>query len=220
MTDHIKGSYVPPKKHSNGTLARAAFVQTLVDNPYAIKPDNSRLATGASGAANSQARINTSNTLAGSANTNISNQERVHQRTSDNPLLTMLLRQRIDKAQFLAGQKYQNAHFISTGQTGQGIDYSRQRVDCSLRPTSLAERQLQASDLIGQANQALKLYGVNEKDTLEAVLRVQKIAGEGLNVTQYCRLVRGLKSSKSVSKQMNHLREDLNVLVTLWRLGE
>lgn len=199
MNDPMRGTYKPPKKHKNRQMSRTAFIQTEVDNPYSVPPSSPQISKQDAGFKGGK--------------------ERVYRRISDNPLLTMLARKRIDDAQFLAGQKYQNAHLILTGQMGQGMDYSRQRVDCSQMPTSLAERQLQASDVIRHANGHLKLYGMNEKDDMEAVLRVQKIAGEGLSVTQYCQIIRGLKSSKSVSKQMEFLRHDLSALAQYWRLS-
>lgn len=142
--------------------------------------------------------------------------ERVTRRVSDNPLLQLLSRGKISQAEFLAGHKYLAAHLICTGQTGQGIDYSRQRVDCSLAPMSLSEKQMHASDLIRNANRELKAEGKNEKSPIEATLRIQKIAGEGLNVTQYCKLVRGLTSNKSISKQLGFLKDDLSVLAKFW----
>lgn len=141
---------------------------------------------------------------------------RVVQRTSDNPLLEMLNRKRIDQAQFLAGYKYMAAYLICTGQTGAGIDYARQRVDYCSPPTTLTEKQINAQDLIRNANQTLLRTGHNQRGEDEAVIRIQKIAGEGLTVTQYCWIVLGLKSSKSISKQMTNLRDDLSVLAKYW----
>lgn len=142
--------------------------------------------------------------------------ERVTRRVSDNPLLQLLSRGKISQAQFLAGHKYLAAHLVCTGQTGRAIDYSRQRVDCSLTPMSLSERQIYSSDIIRNANRELKVQGRNEKSSIEAILRVQKIAGEGLNVTQYCKLVRSLTSNKSITKQLGFLKDDLSVLAKLW----
>ena len=142
--------------------------------------------------------------------------ERVTRRVSDNPLLQLHSRGKISQAQFLAGHKYLAAHLVCTGQTGQAIDYSRQRVDCSTAPMTLSEKQMHASDLIRNANRELKADGINEKSPMEAILRIQKIAGESLNVTQYCKNVRGLTSNKSISKQLGFLREDLSVLAKLW----
>lgn len=142
--------------------------------------------------------------------------ERVTRRVSDNPLLQLLSRGKISQVQFLAGHKYLAAHLVCTGQTGQGIDYSRQRVDCSLAPMTISEKQMQASDLIRNANRELKVHGRNEKNPLEATLRIQKIAGEGHNVTLYCNKTRGLTSNKSISKQLGFLKEDLSVLAKLW----
>lgn len=142
--------------------------------------------------------------------------EKVARRTSDNPLLLLLSRNSIDQAEFLAGHKYMGAHLVCTGQTGQAIDYSRQRVDCSTAPMTLSEKQMQASDLIRNANRELKSGGVNEKSANEAVLRMQKIAGEGYSVTQYCKNIRGLTSTKSVGKQLGFLRDDLILLAKYW----
>lgn len=142
--------------------------------------------------------------------------ERVTRRVSDNPLLQLLSRGKISQAQFLAGHKFLAAHLVCTGQTGQGIDYSRQRVDCSLPPMSISEKQMHASDLIRNANRELKAEGQNEKSPIEAALRIQKIAGEGMNVTQYCKVVRGLTSNKSISKQLGFLKGDLSVLARFW----
>lgn len=142
--------------------------------------------------------------------------ERVTRRVSDNPLLQLLSRGKISQAQFLAGHKYLAAHLVCTGQTGQGIDYSRQRVDCSLAPMTLSEKQIHASDIIRNANRELKAEGQNQKSHLEATLRIQKIAGESLNVTQYCKVIRSLTSNKSISKQLSFLKEDLSVLAQLW----
>lgn len=142
--------------------------------------------------------------------------ERVTRRVSDNPLLQLLSRGKVSQAQYLAGHKYLAAHLVCTGQTGQGIDYSRQRVDCSLAPMTISEKQMHASDLIRNANRELKAEGRNEKSPIEATLRIQKIVGEGHNVTQYCKAVRGLTSNKSISKQLGFLKDDLSVLARLW----
>lgn len=190
MKQQMTGIYSAPKKHPNPAQRRAAFIQDYVENPYAGLPKKG------------QAK----------------GQERVYRRTSDNPLLTLLARQYIDQAQFIAAQKYLNAHLISTGQSGQAMDYTRQRVDGGNAALTLTEKQVQASDVLRQANRELKANGVNEKSPMEAVLRVQKIVGEGFSVTQYCQVIRGLKSSKSVSKQMKCLREDLTVLAQFWNL--
>lgn len=141
---------------------------------------------------------------------------RVVQRTSDNPLLEMLNRKRINQAQFLAGYKYMAAYLICSGQAGMGTDYARQRVDYTSSPTTLTEKQINAQDLIRNAKQELKRQGHNQRNAEEAAIRIQKIAGEGLTVTQYCAVVLGLKSSKSVSKQMENLRDDLSVLAKYW----
>lgn len=190
MRQQMTGTYVPPKKHANSAQKRAAFIKDTVDNPYAGLPAQGQLR----------------------------GKEQVYRRTSDNPLLTMLARQYIDQAQYLASQKYLNAHLISTGQSGIGMDYARQKVDGGGVALTLTERQLQASDIIRAANRELKANGRNDKSPMEAVLRVQKIVGEGLTVTQYCQIIRGVKSSKSVSKQMACLREDLTVLAQMWGL--
>lgn len=141
---------------------------------------------------------------------------RVVQRTSENPLLEMLNRKRINQAQFLAGYKYMAAYLICSGQAGMGTDYARQRVDYTSPPTTLTEKQINAQDLIRNANQELKRQVHNQRNAEEAAIRIQKIAGEGLTVTQYCAVVLGLKSSKSVSKQMENLRDDLSVLAKYW----
>lgn len=141
---------------------------------------------------------------------------RVLQRTSDNPLLQMLNRKRINQAQFLAGYKYMAAYLICSGQAGMGTDYARQRVDYTSPPATLTEKQINAQDLIRNANQELKRRGHNHRNAEEAAIRIQKIAGEGLTVTQYCAVILGLKSSKSISKQMINLRDDLSILAKFW----
>ena len=174
----------------NPHMRKSAFSKTEVDNPYAIGEQATK-----SGA-----------------------KERVYRRTSDNPLLVMYNRGSLNDAQYLAARKYLNAHLICTGQMGQGTDYSRQRVDCSPMPTTLTERQLQASDIIRNANRELMRAGQNEKDRMEAMIRVQKIIGEEWTAAQYCEQVRGLTSSKSVKKQLGFLRDDLTLLAKYWGL--
>ncbi|MEP2978976.1 MAG: hypothetical protein ABJO86_05795 [Lentilitoribacter sp.] len=200
LRTQMQGTYTPPnpssiklkpgpKKLPKGTHG---FVLSHVDDPYAQKTsqlDKPSLQT---------PKI------------------RVVQRSSDNPLLELLNRKRIDEAQFLAGHKYMGAYMICLGHTGQGIDYSRQRVDCASAPMTLTEKQINAQDVIRNANRALLKYGHNIRCENEAVTRIKKIAGEGLSVTNYCCSVLGLKSSKSVSKQMIYLREDLSVLAKHW----
>lgn len=141
---------------------------------------------------------------------------RVVQRTSDNPLLDLLNRKRITQTQFLAGYKYMGAYLVCSGQTGNAIDYARQRVDCASPPVTLTEKQINAQDLIRNANQELAKYGQNQRSDDEAVTRIQKIVGDGFTVTQYCAVVLSLKSSKSVAKQMANLREDLSILAKYW----
>ncbi|MEP3196344.1 MAG: hypothetical protein ABJO57_00605 [Lentilitoribacter sp.] len=200
LRTQMQGTYTPPnpssiklkpgaKKLPKGTHG---FVLSHVDDPYAQKTnqlDKPSLQT---------PKI------------------RVVQRSSDNPLLELINRKRIDEAQFLAGHKYMGAYMICLGYTGQGIDYSRQRVDCASAPMTLTEKQINAQDVIRNANRALLKCGHNIRCENEAVTRIKKIAGEGLSVTNYCCSVLGLKSSKSVSKQMIYLREDLSVLAKHW----
>lgn len=141
---------------------------------------------------------------------------RVVQRTSDDPLLELLNRKRITQAQFLAGYKYMGAYLVCSGQTGNAIDYARQRVDCASPPATLTEKQINAQDLLRNANQELAKYGQNQRNADEAVTRIQKIVGNGFTVTQYCAVILGLKSSKSIAKQMANLRGDLSVLAKYW----
>lgn len=189
----VTGKYIPPNKSKATTTRRkknalpAGFIHDDVDNPYAEKNTSTKM-----------------------------DQVKTIRRISDNPLLRLLTKGLLTQSQFLAGHKYMGAHLICTGQTGQGIDYSRQRVDCSIAPLTLTEKQMHASDIIKFANRELCRKGCNEKSTNEAVLRVQKITGESHTVTQYCLQVRGLTSSKSVSKQLGFLRKDLTVLAKLW----
>lgn len=191
----VTGKYIPPNKAKAVTKDRqknalpVGFIHDDVDNPYAEKN------------ANNHAKLDRIKTV---------------RRVSDNPLLLLLTKGLLTQSQFLAGHKYMGAHLICTGQTGQGIDYSRQRVDCSTAPLTLSEKQMHASDIIKFANRELCREGCNEKSENEAVLRVQKVTGECHTVTQYCRHVRGLTSSKSVSKQLGFLRKDLTVLAKYW----
>lgn len=191
----VTGKYIPPSKskaitskRKNNALSKG-FIHDDVDNPYAEKN------------ASKHPKIDKIKTI---------------RRVSDNPLLLLLTKGLLTQSQFLAGHKYMGAHLICTGQTGQGIDYSRQRVDCSTAPLTLTEKQMHACDIIKFANRELCRKGCNEKSTNEAVLRVQKITGECHTVTQYCLQVRGLTSSKSVSKQLGFLRKDLTVLAQHW----
>lgn len=200
LRTQMQGTYTPPtppsiklkpsaKKLPKGTHG---FVLSHVDDPYAQR-------------ANQLEKL-----------TPQTPKIRVVQRSSDNPLLELLNRKRIDEVQFLAGHKYMGAYMICLGQTGQGIDYSRQRVDCASAPLTITEKQINAQDIIRNANHALLKFGHNIRCRDEAVTRIKKIAGEGLSVTSYCCSVLGLKSSKSVSKQMTFLRKDLSVLAKHW----
>ncbi len=144
--------------------------------------------------------------------------EKVYRRVSDNALLWLFSRSKISESQFLAGNKYMNAHVITTGQAGHSIDYSKQRVDTSLSHLTLSEKQMTASDIIRNANRELMVYGVNDKNKIEAVLRMQKIAGEGYSVTDYCKDVWGKNHNKIVSKQLINFKKDLDVLAEYWGL--
>lgn len=200
LRTQMRGTYKPPNSQSIKLKPNAkklpkgsqGFVLSQVDDPYALSDVSDQHQSIAKP------------------------QTRVVQRTSDNPLLELLNRDRIDQAQFLAGHKYMGAYLVCMGQTGQGIDYSRQRVDCASAPLTLTEKQINAQDVIRNANQALLKFGQNNRDKNEAVIRIKSIAGEGLTVTQYCISILRLKSSKSISKQMAFLREDLTVLAKHW----
>lgn len=200
LRTQMQGTYKPPNSQSIKLNPNAkklpkgsqGFVLSQVDDPYALSDVSDQLLTSSKP------------------------QTRVVQRTSDNPLLELLNRNRIDQAQFLAGHKYMGAYLVCMGQTGQGIDYSRQRVDCASAPLTLTEKQINAQDVIRNANQALLKFGQNSRDKNEAVTRIKTIAGEGLTVTQYCISILRLKSSKSISKQMAFLRDDLTVLAKHW----
>ncbi|MBO6918904.1 MAG: hypothetical protein JJ858_10780 [Rhizobiaceae bacterium] len=141
---------------------------------------------------------------------------RAIQRVSDNALLELLNRKRITQPQFLAGYKYMGAYLVCSGQTGKGIDYARQRVDFASAQLTLTEKQINAQDVIRNANKELAKFGQNQRKDDEAVTRIQKIVGDGFTVTQYCAMILGLKSSKSIAKQMVNLRKDLSVLAKYW----
>lgn len=213
MRVQATGKYIPPQakpirlKPNAKRLPKGAngFVMVDVEDPYVIQKSGPKQgAQSGSKSISTDGKEKSTPTL------------RVVRRTSDNPLLFLLTCGNITDAQFLAGQKYMGAHLICTGQTGQGIDYSRQRVDCSDAPMSLTEKQLNAQDIIRHANRELKTCGQNLRDANEAILRMQKIAGEGLSVTQYCHSIRGFTSSKSIKRQLGNLREDLSVLAKHW----
>lgn len=200
LRTQMQGTYKPPNSQAIKLKPNAkklpkgsqGFVLSHVDDPYALSDVNDQIQSSAK------------------------SKNRVVQRTSDNPLLELLNRKRINQSQFLAGHKYMGAYLVCIGQTGQGIDYSRQRVDCASAPLTLTEKQINAQDIIRNANQALLKFGQNNRDKNEAVTRIKTIAGEGLTVTQYCISILRLKSSKSISKQMAFLRDDLTVLAKHW----
>lgn len=200
LRTQMQGTYKPPNSQAIKLKPNAkklpkgsqGFVLSNVDDPYALSDVNDQIQSSAK------------------------SKNRVVQRTSDNPLLELLNRKRINQSQFLAGHKYMGAYLVCMGQTGQGIDYSRQRVDCASAPLTLTEKQINAQDVIRNANQALLKFGQNNRDKNEAVTRIKTIAGEGLTVTQYCISILRLKSSKSISKQMAFLRDDLTVLAKHW----
>lgn len=200
LRTQMQGTYKPPNSQAIKLKPNAkklpkgsqGFVLSNVDDPYALSDVNDQIQSSAK------------------------SKTRVVQRTSDNPLLELLNRKRINQSQFLAGHKYMGAYLVCMGQTGQGIDYSRQRVDCASAPLTLTEKQINAQDVIRNANQALLKFGQNNRDKNEAVTRIKTIAGEGLTVTQYCISILRLKSSKSISKQMAFLRDDLTVLAKHW----
>lgn len=182
-----------------------------------LKPGQNKLPKGVSGFVITQVddpctepKINRKN------QTSTKPKARVVQRTSDNPLLELRNRKRISEVQFLAGYKYMQAYLVCSGQTGQGIDYSRQRVDFTSAPLTLTEKQINAQDVIRNANRELTTQGHNTRSTNEAVIRMQRIAGDGWSVTQFCHSVLKLKSSKSISKQMGCLRDDLSALAKYW----
>ena len=163
----MQGTYLPPNPQSMklkpGVKKRPkgvhGFVFSHVDDPYAQK------------ASHLEKQAPPTHKI------------RVVQRSSDNPLLELFNRKRIDEVQFLAGHKYMGAYIICLGQTGQGIDYSRQCVDCASAPMTLTEKQINAQDIIRNANHALLKFGHNRRCDNEAVTRIQKIAGEGLSVS-------------------------------------
>jgi hypothetical protein len=200
LRTQMQGTYKPPNSQAIKLKPNAkklpkgsqGFVLSNVDDPYALSDVNDQIQSSAK------------------------SKTRVVQRTSDNPLLELLNRKRINQSQFLAGHKYMGAYLVCMGQTGQGIDYSRQRVDCASAPLTLTEKQINAQDVIRNANKALLKFGQNNRDKNEAVTRIKTIAGEGLTVTQYCISILRLKSSKSISKQMAFLRDDLTVLAKHW----
>ncbi len=200
LRTQMQGTYKPPNSQAIKLKPNAkklpkgsqGFVLSNVDDPYALSDVNDQIQSSAK------------------------SKNRVVQRTSDNPLLELLNRKRINQSQFLAGHKYMGAYLVCMGQTGQGIDYSRQRVDCASAPLTLTEKQINAQDVIRNANQALLKFGQNNRDKNEAVTRIKTIAGEGMTVTQYCISILWLKSSKSISKQMAFLRDDLTVLAKHW----
>lgn len=135
------------------------------------------------------------------------NTDRVIRRVSNDPVLYLYKRKSITEAEYQAACKFQKAHTICQGSDGGAIDYSVERVDTSGITQPLQDYQRAAMDVIAEATQALNF---------ESLLRVEKIAGDGLSIKEYCKAIHRKSYKNFVSAQSDFLKKDLSDLAVVW----
>ena len=133
--------------------------------------------------------------------------DRVIRRVGNDPILYMYRRKTLTEAEYLAACKFQNAHTICQGSDGGAIDYSVDRVDTSGVTQPLQDYQIAAMDVIAEATMALDI---------QDLLRVEKIAGDGLSIKDYCIAMHKKSYNKFQSQQSTLLKQNLCELAILW----
>jgi hypothetical protein len=133
--------------------------------------------------------------------------DRVVRRIGNDPILYMYRRKSLTEPEYLAACKFQNAHTVCQGSDGGAIDYSVDRVDTSGITQPLQDYQIAAMDTIAEATMCLDI---------ESLLRVEKIAGDGLSIKDYCIAMHKKSYSKFQSQQSTLLKQNLCELAILW----
>jgi hypothetical protein len=135
------------------------------------------------------------------------NTDRVIRRVSNDPILYLYKRKSITEAEYQAACKFQHAHTVCQGSDGGAIDYSVDRVDTSGITQPLQDYQIAAMDTIAQATMALDF---------ESLLRVEKIAGDGLSIKDYCKAIHRKSYNNFLLQQSDLLKENLCELAIIW----
>ena len=133
--------------------------------------------------------------------------DRVVRRIGNDPILYMYRRKSLTEPEYLAACKFQNAHTVCQGSDGGAIDYSVDRVDTSGITQPLQDYQIAAMDTIAQATMALDI---------ESLLRVEKIAGDGLSIKDYCKAIHRKSYNSFQTQQSDLLKENLCELAIIW----
>jgi hypothetical protein len=135
------------------------------------------------------------------------NTDRVIRRVSNDPILYLYKRKSITEAEYQAACKFQHAHTVCQGSDGGAIDYSVDRVDTSGITQPLQDYQIAAMDTIAEATMCLDIQGL---------LRVEKIAGDGLSIKDYCKAIHRKSHKNFCMEQSDLLKENLCELAIIW----
>lgn len=133
--------------------------------------------------------------------------DRVVRRVGADPILNLYKRKQLTEAQYLAACDFSLAHTICQGSDGGAIDYEKDRVDTSGIIEPLQDYQLDAMERVRQATKAL---------SLDSVIRVEKIVGDGLNIKEYCFAIHRKDHKNFCVEQSDLLKQNLTELAIVW----
>jgi hypothetical protein len=121
--------------------------------------------------------------------------ERMHQRG----LITI--------QQFIAAQRYYHAKMASSGQTGLGMDYAKERVDTFGNGESIQVSELNAKQDLQDANKQLSKIEVYR---LEAILVQEQ------TLRRYCLKTFRTDNTRRQQEESKRLKQSLTTLAILW----
>ena len=113
----------------------------------------------------------------------------------------------ITPQQYLAAQRYYLAKMTSSGQTGLGMDYAKERVDTFGNGQAISYSQLNAQEDLKKIN--------NELTKLETY-RLEAILIQEQTLRRYCLAMFRTDDTRRQQKESQYLKQSLTTLAVLW----
>lgn len=123
------------------------------------------------------------------------------------PVERMHLRGQITVQQYMAAQRYYLAKMTSSGQTGLGMDYAKERVDTFGNGQSIPYSQITAQEDLKKINEVLRPI---ENYRLEAILVQEQ------TLRRYCLKTFRTDNTRRQQKESTALKQSLTTLAILW----
>jgi hypothetical protein len=123
------------------------------------------------------------------------------------PVERMHIRGQITVQQYMAAQRYYLAKMTSSGQTGLGMDYAKERVDTFGNGQSIPYSQITAQEDLKKINEVLRPI---ENYRLEAILVQEQ------TLRRYCLKTFRTDNTRRQQKESTSLKQSLTTLAILW----